>query len=84
MEIENEQPIWISTYQKQLRNFPKWKNTPKSHSLSQAKTNELPPTAEYHFIVNYSIRINYKARGSADVQWPLLLTWFNFNPSMDK
>ena len=21
---------------------------------------------------------------TADVQWPLLLTWFNFNPSMDK
>ena len=20
----------------------------------------------------------------ADVLWPLLLTWFNFNPSMDK
>ena len=42
---------------------PKKKNTPKSHSLSQAKTSELPPTAEDHFVVNYSIRAHYKARG---------------------
>ena len=40
---------------KQLRNFPKEKkNTPKSHSRSQAKTSELPPSAEYHLVVNYS------------------------------
>ena len=31
---------------------PKKKNTPKSHSLSHAKTSELPPTAEHHFVVN--------------------------------
>ena len=31
----------------------------KSHSLSQAKTSELPPAAEYHFV----IRAHYKARG---------------------
>ena len=54
MEIRNEQPTWISTYHKQLRNFPK-ENTPKSPSLSQAKASELPPTAEKYFVVNYSI-----------------------------
>ena len=37
------------------KKFPKRKNNkipPKSHSLSQAKTSELPPTAKYHFVVN--------------------------------
>ena len=54
MEIRNEQPTWISTSHKQLRNSPKKKNKipPKSHSLSQAKTGDLPPTAKYHFVVN--------------------------------
>ena len=55
MEIRNEQPTWISTSHKQLRNSPRKKNNkipPKSHSLSQAKTSELPPTAKYHFVVN--------------------------------
>ena len=42
------------------------KNTPKSHSRSQAKTSELPPSAEYHLVVNYSIRARYTASG-ADV-----------------
>ena len=40
MEIRNEQPTWISTSHKQLRNSPRKKNNkipPKSHSLSQAK-----------------------------------------------
>ena len=23
-------------------------------------------------------------RSFSELQWPLLLTWFNFNPSMDK
>ena len=35
--------------------IPQEKNNkipPKSHSLSQAKTSELPPTAKYHFVVN--------------------------------
>ena len=37
------------------KKFPKKKNDkipPKSLSLSQAKTGELPPTAKYHFVVN--------------------------------
>ena len=54
MEIRNEQPSWISTSHKQLRNSPKKKNKipSKFHSLSQAKTSEFPPTAKYHFVVN--------------------------------
>ena len=68
MEIRNEQSIWISTYHKQLRIFPKEKkDIPKSHSHSQAKASELPPWAEYHFAVNYTFRAHYKASG-ADVQ----------------
>ena len=66
MEIRNE-PIWISIFHKQLRIFPKQKNIPKSHSCSQAKTSELTPSAEYHFVGNYSIWAHYKASG-ADVQ----------------
>ena len=42
MEIWNE-PTSISTYHKELRNFPKEKKYPK---ISQAKTSELPPSAE--------------------------------------
>ena len=26
----------------------------------------------------------YKINNKVNIQWPLLLTWFNFNPSMDK
>ena len=54
MEIRNEQPSWISTSHKQLSNSPKkkMKIPPKSHSLSQAKTSELSPSAKYHFVVN--------------------------------
>ena len=58
---------WIWTYHKQLRISPKEKTTPKSHSHWQTKTSELPPSAENHFVVNYSIRAHNKARG-ADVQ----------------
>ena len=32
------------------KKFPKEKKSQKSHSLLQAKTNELPPTIEYHFV----------------------------------
>ena len=49
------------------KNFPQRKNTPKSHSCSQVKTSELIPSAECHFVGNYSIRAHYKASGS-DVQ----------------
>ena len=31
----------------------------------------------------YSTQQNFTF-GERDVMWPLLLTWFNFNPSMDK
>ena len=48
MEMRNEQPMWISTYHKQLRYFPKEKKYPTISLLSQAKTSELPPTAEYY------------------------------------
>ena len=49
------------------KKFPqRKKHTPKSHCRSQAKTSELPPSAEYHLVVNYSIRARYTASG-ADV-----------------
>ena len=54
-------------FQPTAKKFPqRKKNTPKSHSHWQAKTSELPPSAEYHLVVNYSIKAPYTASG-ADV-----------------
>ena len=33
--------------------------------------------------LEFSVRTTYNTM-TADALWPLLLTWFNFNPSMDK
>ena len=36
------------------------------------------------FVIHMNGLVQDCSNSIANVQWPLLLTWFNFNPSMDK
>ena len=47
----------------------------------------VPPPPRYNFSCHLQILLNWTMllkHRNIKRQWPLLLTWFNFNPSMDK
>ena len=76
-----------------------WKLSLTEESIQQPNSTPLVLILTYslffseHFIIYYAITIPHLFGGRLEwrlllrkirVQWPLLLTWFNFNPSMDK
>ena len=52
--------------------------------IKQAHTNIALIAIRNEYIWTIYIFILYSSIAIVNHQWPLLLTWFNFNPSMDK
>ena len=63
---------------------PQWVNMPSNHMISYQAVWEIHLILCYKSQKKIQLTFRKSTVASADDLWPLLLTWFNFNPTMDK